>query len=72
MKFADLPSDGTLAVLGLGPVGQFTARIASHLGASRVIAIDNVPERLEMARRHGIEIIDTNDVDDVAAVLLTS
>ena len=70
VKFADLPSDGTLAVFGLGPVGQFTARIASHLGASRVIAIDNVRERLEMARRHGIEVIDTNDVDDVAAMLL--
>ncbi|MBA2463721.1 MAG: glutathione-dependent formaldehyde dehydrogenase [Nocardioidaceae bacterium] len=70
VQFADVPRDGTLAVLGLGPVGQFTARIGRHLGASRVIGVDNVPERLEMARRHGIEVIDTNDVDDVAGLLL--
>jgi len=70
VEFADLPQDGTLAVLGLGPVGQFTARIARHHGAERVIAVDSVPERLEMARRHGIETIDSNDVDDVAEALL--
>jgi len=70
VKFAELPPGGTLAVLGLGPVGQFTARIARHLGAERVIGVDNVPERLEMARRHGIEVIDNNDVDDVPAQLI--
>jgi threonine dehydrogenase-like Zn-dependent dehydrogenase len=70
VKFAELPADGTLAVLGLGPVGQFTARIGRHLGASRVIAVDSVPERLEMARRHGIETVDSNDVDDVAEALI--
>jgi threonine dehydrogenase-like Zn-dependent dehydrogenase len=70
VKFAELPPDGTLAVLGLGPVGQFTARIARHLGAKRVIGVDNVPERLDMARRHGIEVIDNSDVDDVPAQLI--
>src|SRR3984885_9314821 len=30
--YADTPKDGTLAVLGLGPIGQFSARIARHLG----------------------------------------
>ena len=70
VKFAELPADGTLAVLGLGPVGQFTARIGRYLGASRVIAVDSVPERLEMARRHGIETVDSNDVDDVAEALI--
>jgi len=70
VKFAELPPDGTLAVLGLGPVGQFTARIARYLGAKRVIGVDNVPERLDMARRHGIEVIDNSDVDDVPAQLI--
>jgi threonine dehydrogenase-like Zn-dependent dehydrogenase len=70
VQFADLPPGGTLAVLGLGPVGQFTTRIASRLGAARVIGVDNVSERLEMARRHGIEVIDTNDVDDVPGMLI--
>jgi threonine dehydrogenase-like Zn-dependent dehydrogenase len=70
VKYAELPEDGTLAVLGLGPVGQFTARIGKYLGASRVIAVDSVPERLEMARRHGIETIDGTDEDDVALRLI--
>src|SRR6185436_1539276 len=55
---------------GLGPIGQMTARILRHLGAERVIATDNVPERLEMARRHGIETINFDEVDDVPAAVL--
>ncbi|MFC5731629.1 MULTISPECIES: zinc-dependent alcohol dehydrogenase [Nocardioides] len=70
VKFAELPEDGTLAVLGAGPVGQFCARIGRHLGASRVVVVDSVPERLEMARRHGAETVDSNDVDDVAEALI--
>jgi threonine dehydrogenase-like Zn-dependent dehydrogenase len=70
VRFADVPSDGTLAVLGLGPVGQFSARIGRHLGAARVIGVDSVPERLAMARRHGIETLDTREVDDVAEALI--
>jgi threonine dehydrogenase-like Zn-dependent dehydrogenase len=70
VEYAELPPGGTLAVLGLGPVGQFCARIARHLGAERVIGVDSVPERLEMARRHGIEVIDTREVGDVSEVLI--
>ncbi|MEU4563094.1 zinc-dependent alcohol dehydrogenase [Actinoplanes sp. NPDC023936] len=68
VKYADVQPGGTVFVTGLGPIGQMTARIARHLGAERVIASDNVPERLEMARRHGIETLDTSDVDVPAAV----
>ncbi|MEP7090532.1 MAG: zinc-dependent alcohol dehydrogenase [Nocardioidaceae bacterium] len=70
VQFAEIPDDGTAAVLGLGPVGQFCARIARQLGAARVIGVDTVPERLEMARRHGIEVLDGRDVDDVASALI--
>ncbi len=70
VEFAEVPAGGTLAVLGLGPVGQFSARIGRHLGAERVIAVDSVPERLAMARRHGIETLDSREVDDVAATLI--
>ena len=70
VAYAEVPSDGTLAVLGLGPVGQLSARIGRHLGAARVIGVDSVPERLEMARRHGIETLDSREVDDVAAALI--
>ncbi|MGI5415342.1 zinc-dependent alcohol dehydrogenase [Actinomadura luteofluorescens] len=65
VAFADIPEGGSVTVLGLGPIGQMSARVARHLG-HRVIAVDLVPERLEMARRHGVEVIDASDADDVA------
>src|SRR5215203_1939733 len=65
VQYAGIPEGGSVAVFGLGPIGQMSSRIARHQGA-RIIAIDFVPERLEMARRNGIEVIDTNDVDNVA------
>ena len=46
------PGD-TVAVWGCGPVGQFAIKSAWMLGASRVIAIDRVPERLKMAQEFG-------------------
>lgn len=64
VAFADIPEGGSVTVLGLGPIGQMSARVARHLG-HRVIAVDLVPERLEMARRHGVEVIDASDADDV-------
>lgn len=68
-QFADITPGSTVAVTGLGPIGQMSARIARHLGAGRVIAIDNVPERLAMAQRHGVEVIDFDKVDDVPAAI---
>jgi threonine dehydrogenase-like Zn-dependent dehydrogenase len=70
VKYADVPTGGTLAVLGLGPVGQFAVRIGRHLGAGRVIAVDRVPERLALAEKHGAETINLDDVDDVASALI--
>ena len=57
------PGD-TIAVWGCGPVGQFAIRSAFLLGAWRVIAIDTVPERLQMAAEAGAETLDSmkNDV----------
>jgi len=68
--YADVEPGCTIAVIGLGPIGQMSARIARHLGADRVIAVDSVPERLEMARRHGIEVLDDSMVDDIPAAIL--
>jgi len=50
---AEIEPGDTVAVWGCGPVGQFTIQSAWMLGAGRVIAIDWVPERLEMARTKG-------------------
>ena len=69
VEYAQIPAGGTVGVLGLGPIGQMTARIAAHRGASRVIGIDLVPERLAMARRHGIDVIDLSTTDDLAAAV---
>ncbi|TQS27885.1 zinc-dependent alcohol dehydrogenase [Microbispora sp. KK1-11] len=64
VEWAEVPDGGSVTVFGLGPIGQMSARIARHRGY-RVIGVDIVPERLEMARRHGIEVIDGNETDDV-------
>jgi threonine dehydrogenase-like Zn-dependent dehydrogenase len=67
--YANIPKGGSVAVYGLGPVGQFSARSALVQGAEHVFGVDIVPERLAMAARHGIEVIDANEVDDVPGYL---
>jgi threonine dehydrogenase-like Zn-dependent dehydrogenase len=62
VEYAGVPEGGSVLVFGLGPIGQMSARIARHKGY-RVIAVDLVPERLEMARRNGIEVLDNRDHD---------
>jgi threonine dehydrogenase-like Zn-dependent dehydrogenase len=68
VEYAAIPDAGSVAVVGLGPIGQMSARVARHRGA-RVFGIDLVAERLEMARRHGIEAIDLTQHDDLAGFL---
>ncbi|MFG2071377.1 zinc-dependent alcohol dehydrogenase [Nonomuraea maritima] len=66
VAYAEIPEGGSVTVFGLGPIGQMSARIARHLG-HRVIGVDGVTARLDMARRHGIEVIDASEVHDVPA-----
>lgn len=54
----DIQPGDNVAVWGCGPVGQMAIRSAVLLGASQVIAIDNVAERLAMARAGGAIPID--------------
>src|SRR5215217_1859993 len=61
VEYAAIPDGGTVAVFGLGPIGQISARIARHRGASQVFGIDFVPERLALAERHGITPIDISE-----------
>ena len=55
---AGITDGSTVAVFGAGPVGLFSIKSAFLLGATRVFAIDDVPERLALAASHGAEIID--------------
>jgi len=62
VEYAGIPDGGSVAVLGLGPIGDMAARVADHRG-HRVIGVDLVPERLERARARGIEALDLREHD---------
>jgi threonine dehydrogenase-like Zn-dependent dehydrogenase len=64
VQYAAIPPGGSVVVLGLGPIGSMACRVAAHLGASKVIGVDLVPERLERARHHGADVVDLTDVGD--------
>jgi threonine dehydrogenase-like Zn-dependent dehydrogenase len=62
-EMCNIQPDQTIAIWGCGPVGQFAIRSAFMLGAGRVIAIDQVPERLRMAKASGAEVLSFNEVN---------
>jgi threonine dehydrogenase-like Zn-dependent dehydrogenase len=62
VEYAAVPDGGTLAVLGLGPIGDMAARIGLHRGY-RVIGVDLVPERLQRAAARGVETLDVTQYD---------
>jgi threonine dehydrogenase-like Zn-dependent dehydrogenase len=63
VQYADVPKDGSLVVLGLGPIGDMSCRVAKHLGVDNVIGVDLVSERLDRARGRGVDAIDLNEFD---------
>jgi threonine dehydrogenase-like Zn-dependent dehydrogenase len=67
---AEIEEGDTVAVWGCGPVGQFAIKSSMLLGAERVIAIDNVQERLDMAEREsGAEPLNFDDVNVYDALM---
>ncbi|MFC9391436.1 alcohol dehydrogenase catalytic domain-containing protein [Streptomyces venezuelae] len=62
--YADVPPGGSVAVLGLGPIGDMCSRVAAHRGAGRVIGIDLVPDRLARAAGHGVQVFDLGRYGD--------
>lgn len=63
-EHCDIKPGHVVAVWGCGPVGQFAIKSAFLLGADRVIAIDRVPERLEMAKTQcGAEVLNYEEID---------
>jgi threonine dehydrogenase-like Zn-dependent dehydrogenase len=69
VEYADVPKGGSLAVLGLGPIGEMSCRVALHRGAGTVIALEYVPERIARARALGVEVIDLREVGDPLAAV---
>lgn len=63
VKYANIPENGTVAVIGLGPIGEMATRIAQHMGAETVIGIDLVPERLARSAAHGVIPIDVREFE---------
>ncbi|RKT54038.1 zinc-dependent alcohol dehydrogenase [Saccharothrix australiensis] len=53
--------EGSVVVLGLGPIGDMACRVARHRGASTVIGVDLVPERMARARARGVTVLDVRD-----------
>jgi threonine dehydrogenase-like Zn-dependent dehydrogenase len=60
----DIQPGDTVAIWGAGPVGQFAIKSAFMLGAERVICIDRIPERLQMAKEQGgAEVINFDEAE---------
>ncbi len=70
VEYAAVPDGGSVVVLGLGPIGDMSARIARLRGAETVIGVDLVPERLARAESNGFTVIDVSRVgDDLTPVI---
>ncbi|QEU88807.1 zinc-dependent alcohol dehydrogenase [Streptomyces viridosporus] len=64
VAYAGIPKGGSVAVLGLGPIGDMACRVARLQGAGRVFGVDLVPERLRRAKERGVETFDLRSFDD--------
>ncbi|MEV5101989.1 zinc-dependent alcohol dehydrogenase [Streptomyces massasporeus] len=64
VAYAEVPKGGSVAVLGLGPIGDMACRVAQAQGAGRVFGVDLVPERLRRAKARGVETFDLRSFDD--------
>ncbi|MFI0507858.1 zinc-dependent alcohol dehydrogenase [Streptomyces albogriseolus] len=64
VAYAEVPKGGSVAVLGLGPIGDMACRVAQVQGAGRVFGVDLVPERLQRAKARGVETFDLRSFDD--------
>jgi threonine dehydrogenase-like Zn-dependent dehydrogenase len=69
VEYAAVPDGGSVAILGLGPIGDMAARVALHKGY-RVIGVDLVPERIARVRARGAEVVDLNEHDDDLAEVI--
>lgn len=67
-RLAEVTAGDTVAVFGGGPVGQAAVACARLQGAGRIIVVDGLPDRLELARHQHAETVDFNAEDPVGAI----
>src|SRR4051794_30465752 len=65
VEYAAVPKGGSVVVLGLGPIGDMSCRVAMQHGAGQVIGVDLVPERLERLRARGAPVLNIEESDDL-------
>jgi threonine dehydrogenase-like Zn-dependent dehydrogenase len=63
VEYAGIPKGGSVAVLGLGPIGDMACRVAQVRGAGQVFGVDLVSDRLRRARARGVETFDIRSFD---------
>jgi threonine dehydrogenase-like Zn-dependent dehydrogenase len=69
VEYADVPAGGTLAVLGLGPIGEMACRVALQRGIERVIAVEPVAHRRARASGLGVDVLDLAAQDEIVATI---
>lgn len=69
VKYAEVPEGGSLAVMGLGPVGQLAVRSARQMGIEHVIGVDLLPDRLAKAEAGGATVVNLKETKDLTAAL---
>ncbi|MBA8824889.1 threonine dehydrogenase-like Zn-dependent dehydrogenase [Saccharopolyspora lacisalsi] len=65
VEYASIPDQGSLVVIGLGPIGDMACRIARHRGVGTIIGLDVVPERVDRARGNGVEAFTVTNNEEV-------
>jgi threonine dehydrogenase-like Zn-dependent dehydrogenase len=69
VEYANVPDGGSVLVLGLGPIGEMSCRVAQHRGAGQVIGLDLVPGRLSRAAAHGVHAINLEEQGDLQELI---
>jgi threonine dehydrogenase-like Zn-dependent dehydrogenase len=65
---AQIEEGDHVVVFGCGPVGQLAIASAKLMGG-KVIAVDRLPDRLEMARQQGAQTVNFDEVEPVEAIV---
>jgi threonine dehydrogenase-like Zn-dependent dehydrogenase len=69
VEYASIPPDGSVVVLGLGPIGDMSTRIALQRGVGQVIGVDVVDERVERAAKNGVIAFNSRTHEDVVEAI---